>query len=134
MKVRLRAMISATVALGWAPIVPAWIGHALAQQGGVAVQVGGETDSDACATIGRTTGTAVVRTGPGDAYAELARLPAGVMLAMCQSDPSGRWEGVLEMRDGVDCGVGTPIVPRQAYRGPCNAGWIENRNIEVVAG
>jgi hypothetical protein len=106
----------------------------------VPVMVGGETDLDACSSVGVVTGLKAdgdgflaVRAGPSAAYPMLAKLHNGHQVFMCQSQ-SG-WIGIVYTPGGgLDCEVASVIAKRQAYRGRCASGWVHSNFIKLVAG
>jgi hypothetical protein len=108
----------------------------------VPVQVGGDADFDACSSNGEVSGLdpdgdnfLAVRRGPGTRYAETTRLDEGEVVAICGE--RGGWYAIVFPRNGQDlgdCGVGSPIPRRQAYRGPCRSGWVFGRYVRVTAG
>ena len=106
------------------------------------VRIGGYDDLDACLTVSRVSGLnprgdnfLSLRSRPSAKARELRRLRAGQEVWVCEQRPDG-WTGVLVAPpDGsLDCGVGSPIKGRQAYRGSCDSGWVASRFLEVVAG
>ena len=107
----------------------------------VPVMVGGYDDLDACLSVVRVTGLdprgdnyLSLRSRPSPTGRELARLRTGQWLVACD-ESGGQWLGVLYDPTGkADCGTGTPIARRQAYRGACTAGWVARRFTEVIAG
>lgn len=105
----------------------------------VPVEVGGEAEYDACGSLGIVVGLdpqgdnfLAVRSGPGTRYQQIDSLFSNDEVLLCQSH--GSWHGIVYGPPGADCGVGTPIMPRQTYRGPCRAGWVFDRYIRVIAG
>jgi hypothetical protein len=110
----------------------------------VPVHVGGDAEHDACGGVsvlrspGEGGGKHIeVRSGPGERFAVVDRLPAGAMVIEC--DGSGGWSGIVYGGDPSDphsgCEeLGSPIAERKPYRGPCRAGWIPSDAAEVVAG
>ena len=105
------------------------------------VMYGGESQLDACASIGTIAGLTAesegylpVRASPHASAAEVARLNSGYVVSQC--DSADDWLGIVF--DGPDdlnrCGTGTPIAERVAYPGPCRSGWVEKRFVEIVAG
>ncbi|MBB4636939.1 hypothetical protein FHS01_002960 [Longimicrobium terrae] len=57
------------------------------------------------------------------------------MVAECDMvESGGGWAGVVYPFDGdVDCGTSSPMAERQAYRGPCKSGWVDEP-LELMAG
>ena len=110
-------------------------------QGTTQVLVGGESDFDACGSLGQVIGLdpagddfLSVRAGPGSQTSELDRLGPGRLLTVC--DERGNWLGVVYPPQGTDanCGTGSPQVERTPYRGPCRSGWVHRGHVEIVAG
>lgn len=107
--------------------------------GATPVMVGGEAGLDACGSTGRVRGLKAdgdnflaVRTGPGARFRMVDKLRNGQGVSLC--DEKGDWIGIVYTRKDQRCGVGTPIARRQAYRGPCRAGWVHKSFIELMAG
>lgn len=107
----------------------------------VPVLVGGESDLDACPSLGQVVGLdpagdnfLAVRAGPGSKSAELDRLGPQRLVTVC--DERGRWLGVVYAPAGsdADCGTGSPQAARKPYRGPCRSGWVHASHVEIVAG
>ncbi|MFM5906918.1 MAG: hypothetical protein ACKOPO_04935 [Novosphingobium sp.] len=106
------------------------------------VLVGGEAEYDACGGVHKVVGLKAkgdnflsVRASPAVSGKELDRLRPGRMVWSCDSINEGEWIGVVyERTPGQDCGVGTPIAKRRAYKGPCASGWVSGRFLELVAG
>lgn len=79
-----------------------------------------------------------VRSGPGSSNAQIDALHTGDQVYVC--DGNGRWMGVVyptnrNMESGTgQCGVPAPVSPRQAYRGPCDSGWVYDAYIQIIAG
>lgn len=59
-------------------------------------------------------------------------LGAGTQMFLCGE--LGAYTRVVIPNGPWNCGVGTPINPRQVYTGPCWSGWIETRLIIQTAG
>ncbi|MFM5929360.1 MAG: hypothetical protein ACKOPQ_00445 [Novosphingobium sp.] len=106
------------------------------------VLVGGDAEYDACGGVHKVVGLKAkgdnflsVRAAPSTSGKELDRLRLGRMVWSCDSINEGEWIGVVyERTPGQDCGVGTPIAKRRAYKGPCASGWVSGRFLELVAG
>lgn len=114
----------------------------------VPVMVGGHAEFDACQANGRVhklgpvrpedpkSGFLSVRSGPGGKpYAEIDRVYNGQELYVCHE--SGQWLAVVYPSSGQDpiaCGVSSPIPRRQAYSGPCRAGWVHRSYVDIYAG
>ncbi|MEN0040680.1 MAG: integron [Pseudomonadota bacterium] len=100
------------------------------------VMVGGESDYDACGSVGKVVGLnpngdnyLSVRAEASSKGRELDRLGPETNVFMC--DQRGRWIGVVY---GSGCGVGSPIPQRKAYNGPCRSGWVFKKYIQLIAG
>ena len=109
----------------------------------VPVRIGGTPDLDACPSSAHVTGLnprgdnfLSVRSRASASGRELDRLRGGYTVWACDETADGEWTGVVYAPPGrdVDCGVGTPIARRQAYRGPCASGWVASRYLTIVAG
>jgi hypothetical protein len=105
----------------------------------VPVMIGGAADSDACGASGKVTGLdpqgqgfLVVRSGPGLGYRRIATLRNGEVVFLCAT--AGNWIGIVFSPAKQDCGIGTPWPKKEAYRGPCMAGWVYHRYIVMEAG
>ncbi|WP_427026268.1 integron (plasmid) [Aureimonas ureilytica] len=110
-------------------------------QGAQPVEVGGDAELDACASLGRIVrldpkgdNFLAVRDGPGSQRRELDRLGPGALVTIC--DERGAWLGIVYPAPGTrtDCGVSSPIEARSPYDGPCRSGWVHGRFVDVVAG
>ncbi len=110
-------------------------------QGLEPVVVGGEAETDACATLGQIVrldpkcdNFLAVRGGPGSQRPELDRLGAGALVTIC--DERGPWLGIVYPAPGTetDCDVSSPRPTRSPYGGPCRSGWVHGRFVDVVAG
>jgi hypothetical protein len=118
------------------------LGEGLACSGSVLdvpVMTGGAADSDACGASGKVTGLdpqgdgfLAVRSGPGVGYRRIAKLRNGDEVFLCAT--AGNWIGIVFSPVKQDCGTGTPRPKREAYRGPCLAGWVYHRYIAMQAG
>ncbi len=107
------------------------------------VMVGGTADLDACPSNARVKplnprgdNSLSVRSRPSSAGREVARLRSGQDVWACDETRDGEWTGIVYSPPGkdLDCGVGSPIARRGAYRGPCSTGWIASRFIDIIAG
>jgi hypothetical protein len=118
------------------------LGEGLACSGSVLdvpVMTGGAADSDACGTSGKVIGLdpqgqgfLAVRSGPGVGYRRIAKLRNGDEVFMCAT--AGNWIGIVFSPEKKDCGTGTPRPKREAYQGPCLAGWVYRSYIAMQAG
>ena len=112
--------------------------HAFADEhAGIPVRVGGDTDFDACSSVGVVSGLKSgnlrVRLGPGTNYAPVDSVSAGQLLWLC--DQSGPWRAVVYTRDEEqDCGISSPIAERTDYTGPCRSGWVHKDFVSLFAG
>jgi len=109
----------------------------------VPVMVGGDSEQDACGGAyqvvhlnPRGDNFVSLRSRPTTTGRELARLRSGQTGFLCDSSPNHQWQGVVYAPPGsdIDCGVGTPIARKSAYRGPCTSGWVSSRFLELIAG
>lgn len=105
------------------------------------VMVGGDPEYDACGSLGVVRGLKVggdgflaLRSGPSANARMVDKLQEGDAVYLCEN-VSG-WIGVVVYPPNpmIDCDVSHPITPRQPYSGPCKAGWVSEKFIEVVAG
>lgn len=102
------------------------------------VRIGlGGADMDACMSQGVVTPgeDAPVLAAPDAAAAEMERLPAGLILHLCEE--AGGWMGVAYATEGdpwVSCETGSPVPAVVDYPGPCRSGWIAADRVEVTAG
>ncbi|WP_062117713.1 hypothetical protein [Aureimonas sp. AU40] len=110
-------------------------------QGPETVEVGGDPELDACASLGRIArldpkgdNFLSVREGPSSKHRERDRLSTGALVTIC--DERGPWRGIVYPAPGTeaDCGVSSPQATRSPYRGPCRSGWVHSRFVDVVAG
>lgn len=107
------------------------------------VMIGGEPDFDACRSTFTVSGLnprgdnyLSLRAAPYPGARELGRLKSGQVVWGCDETGDGNWTGVLvaPSANSIDCGVGSPIAQRQAYRGPCRSGWVSSRYLTSLAG
>ena len=114
---------------------------AMAAEPLVPVEIGGTVEWDACGAFGEVFGLAAdnidilpVRTAPAGDAAEIDRLAEGDGVFMC--DERGEWLGIVYYPPGElqSCGVGSVMVDRVAYSGPCRSGWVPAHLIALVAG
>ncbi|WP_428995635.1 SH3 domain-containing protein [Lamprobacter modestohalophilus] len=105
------------------------------------VLVGGEPEYDACGGLGVVRGLKpggdgflALRSGPSAEARLVSKLREGDAVYLCDDVPG--WIGVVVYPSSplVDCGVGSPIIPRQPYSGACQTGWVSEKWIELVAG
>ena len=106
----------------------------------VPVQVGSIPGMDACTSngvvAGLRTSLLTLRSGPAVTYRQTDYLANGQELFLCSVSPDGKWHGVVYSsgRNGVDCGVSSPVNSAGPYHGPCKSGWVNARWIKVTAG
>lgn len=87
-----------------------------------------EEELDACTGLGKTKAGAVFHQFiNGKIVSE--NLPAGQTVHVCEQ--SGGYEGIVI---GENCGVNTPINPKQLYKGPCKSGWLLSQFMDFIAG
>ena len=106
----------------------------------VPIVIGGSTKFDACVGAGHVIGLdpkgdgfLSVQSGPGGKpFTELDRLHNGSEVVIC--DEQGPWFGVVYGPPGTDCNTGMPWPTRQAYTGPCKAGWIHRKYVRITVG
>lgn len=98
--------------------------------GAMAVIVGGEGSTAACPVAGtiaglRESSTLNVRAGPGTGHPRLDALRNGRRIYVCDGTPDEAWLGIVYSASGSEgCGVDRPIRSAEAYRGPCQVGWV----------
>jgi hypothetical protein len=99
----------------------------------VPIVVGGE-QLDACGSVAEVKRRALpVRSGPGPRYREIDRLRRGVRVILCGEQ--GSWYAAIYSRNpGENCRIGEPYPKVASYTGPCRAGWIRARYVEIIAG
>ena len=106
------------------------------------IYVGGDTQFDACGSLGEVTGLRVdgngflaVRAGPGTGYEKIDDLINGDRVFVCdEREVEGeKWIGVVYPKAWRDCGVSSPRLRRE-YNGPCPSGWVRLKWTNLVAG
>jgi hypothetical protein len=119
------ALIAASVATGAEAEAPRALD--------VPIVVGGE-QLDACGGIAEVKRRALpVRSGPGPRYREIDRLRRGVRVYLCGEQ--GPWYAAIYSRKpGENCRIGEAYPKVASYSGPCRAGWIRARYVEIIAG
>lgn len=117
---------------------------AMAADGDRPVLVGRDgPELDACASVGRVTrpdpekdSYLSVYARPDDNGGEADRVAGGNLVWLCDSD--GDWQGIVypsgPWQDLGDCRVSSPQHAPGPYAGPCRQGWVQARNLELVAG
>ncbi len=107
------------------------------------VMIGAQPERDACPSLAQVAGLnprgdnfLSVRALPAAQSRELTRLRGDANIWACDETADGSWTGVVFAPRGssIDCGVGSHIARRQAYRGPCTSGWVSSRFLTIVAG
>ena len=111
---------------------------------GIPVLVGDHPEIDACNSwavpkVDDDTAQVEVHSGPGHHFPVVDHLTRGCTILICSRSDDGRWQGIVYPADGSqssagECGVSSPIAPKQAYSGPCRSGWIPIDAFEVTAG
>ncbi|CCN69278.1 hypothetical protein VIBNISFn118_1270005 [Vibrio nigripulchritudo SFn118] len=89
---------------------------------------------DACSSIAIVSakeGT-YVYSQPSSNSETMEHLTFNKQVILC--DRHGDWVGVVYHDNIYECEVFTPIANRQKYDGHCTSGWIEAKNIEIIAG
>ncbi len=74
---------------------------------------------------------AALRAGPGADFPLIIVLPAGSVIAGCETRDG--WEGIIEGQYGT-CSIGITVTAPQPYAGPCRSGWIEQRHLTHIYG
>ena len=77
-------------------------------------------------------GFLAVKSGPGVAYARLDKLIENRTVYICGE--RGDWYAIVYPGLAEDCGVSSPWSKSRSYTGPCKAGWVHRRWIEILAG
>lgn len=98
-----------------------------------AVQVGGDTELDACA-LAQLRAPAELRAAPAADAPVRQPLPAHQRLWRCDLSADGQWVGVLVSQGSEGCGVSTPWPTRRPYDGPCVSGWLRVGALQTEAG
>lgn len=81
--------------------------------------------------------TIPVRAAPYDSGEEIDRLGLAAEFFICSRSHDQRWFGIVYDEGGTAaerCGVGSPVARRQAYEGPCAAGWVSSAVVRLVSG
>ena len=115
------------------------------------VEMGGESDLDACYGWGRTNRATVLSWYDNGQLMEL-ELPAGTEVFFCDYEemPCQNYEGVLIPRPGYHegggngfdgpglkestCGASSPQKNRTPVKGLCPNGWIKKEHVDLLAG
>ncbi|WP_444930284.1 hypothetical protein ACJJIF_21480 [Microbulbifer sp. SSSA002] len=98
----------------------------------VPVMVGAIEGLDACMTTSRIQAKAEIRTGPSGKYPVSHIINQPKMAWSCSY--KGEWKGVVFSLGDEDCGVSSPVDKEQAYKGPCQSGWVLDSQIQDLAG
>ena len=107
------------------------------------ITVGGDGPGmDACGTfaeVGDLSGTEdgflYVHDAPSDETKARHRFSQGQGVVVCSTQNG--FSGIVYPGEGQtlsDCGTGSPVATEQNYTGPCLAGWVESRYLDMVAG
>lgn len=106
-----------------------------------AVMVGGEQELDACSSTVEVSGLdpkgdgfLAVRSAPNAKAKLLDKLNEGQSIYVCDESSDGQWLGVVYSKAGTDCGVSSPVYPKQAYKGACQSGWVSKKWTRPLAG
>lgn len=97
--------------------------------------VGGDKIGDACPSLAMVKAKKYIflRTSPFLSAPPVGKLVAGSHVYIC-TEKNG-WIGVVAIDgNGATCGVSSPIIKKTIYKGPCRSGWIETRQIVLLAG
>ena len=88
---------------------------------------------DGCPSRGTVRERADVHAAPQPTAPVIDRLPAGKMLALCESGIGQNWWGVVYPDEGdiAGCETTTALSTGNTYAGPCRSGWVATRNIEL---
>jgi hypothetical protein len=81
--------------------------------------------------------TIPVRAAPYESGEEIDRLGLDAEFFICSRTHDQRWFGIVYDEGGTAterCGVGSPAGRRQAYEGPCAAGWVSSATVRLVSG
>ncbi|NNC73114.1 MAG: integron [Sphingomonadaceae bacterium] len=119
------------------------LGEPTAEDGRRPVRIGLEGgDFDACGGVGQVVNLdpegdsfLAVRARPTAESEELDRLYLDDQVWMCDAAANG-WHGIVyrEGPETPDCGIASPVAEIRLYDGPCRAGWVSPRYIELIAG
>lgn len=98
-----------------------------------ALVIGGDESMDACPTLAMVKAKRFIflRSAPSLSAPPVGKILAGSNVYICVE--KGGWLGVV-VEEGGTCGVSSPILEKETYKGPCRSGWIEVRQVETVAG
>lgn len=98
------------------------------------VKVGGDAQTDACASLGKIKQKTVLYQSPASDAQRIKNLLPDQQAYICSVSADRKWFGVVLQNAGANCGVSSPKAKRSAYRGPCTSGWVQSKAIEHVAG
>ena len=85
-------------------------------------------DFDTCA-VGEITKASAIRAGPGIGYRKIDTLKVGDLVWMFGGKVD--WVGVAYGSDEIEC---SPIKKDKAYDGPGKSGWVQKKNVRLMAG
>ncbi|MFZ1741365.1 MAG: hypothetical protein WAT93_00835 [Pontixanthobacter sp.] len=112
----------------------------------VPVMVGGDDARDACDTYAsvmqlnaKGDGFLSVRASPSASGAELDRLKSEHPMLVCNVSDDEQWAGIVypiePKGDPSTCGLSIVFEgPAREYKGPCKAGWVSLRYVQMSAG
>ena len=93
------------------------------------------SEMDACPSMGVTSQSLNLRSGPGPNYKVSQTLPRNEQLHICGTSKDGKWYSVVLAMDGVlDCKVSSPVQNPIQYTGPCISGWVYSSKVKITAG
>ena len=107
------------------------------------IKVGGDgPDMDACGTYAEvvaydSSGEDIpyVHDAPSASTKARDKLSPGQGVQVCAAQNG--FSGIVYPRDdqdAADCGTGSPVATERNYTGPCLAGWVESRYLDMIAG
>jgi hypothetical protein len=99
----------------------------------VPIVVGGD-QLDACGSVAEVRRHVLpIHSGPGRRYREIDRLRRGARVILCGE--KGPWyAAIYPSSPGQNCQIGEPYPKVGPYSGPCRAGWIRARHVEIIVG
>lgn len=113
------------------------VGHIEARE----VMIGHDgPDFDACGAVGQVVNLKpdgdnflAVRSAPSVSAKRIDTLGPDQIVWMC--DHVEGWHGIVyEGSEDQDCQTSSPVDSYRAYDGPCKAGWVSDRYIQLIAG
>lgn len=77
---------------------------------------------------------ATVRAAPDANATGLDRLPPGLGVSVCSNENG--FAGIVYSRESDlgSCGTGSPVPQEQDYDGPCQSGWVDAKQLKMLAG